>query len=245
MALAVAIPHILANLQRHILEYPSRRPPPLFVAVQGPQGSGEFCFQYNLNRTDDICIRSGKTYLANHLRQTLSTPPHNVSVAVLSIDDIYLPHSGLEDVAARHPYNRLLHGRGLPGTHDIALGTRLLEQLTRINDEEANTASLEIPSFDKSLYGGQGDRLPEGTLVSSPIDVVIFEGWLVGFAPMIREDLEKKYGEEIPDLDGLLDIRSYSIEEIAEVNDKLKDYVAWWKFFDTFIQVSTRLFIHY
>lgn len=160
---------------------------------------------------------------------------------MLSIDDLYLPHSGLQNVAARHPFNKLLQGRGLPGTHDIALGTQLLERLKRINNfgHEVEVAPLELPHFDKSLHGGQGDRLPHGALVKAPVDVVLFEGWFVGFGPISPDKLNERYENLIiPDLEGLLEIRSFSKEEIAEINENLKDYVDWWSFFDTFIQVS-------
>ena len=179
----------------------------------------------------------GKTYLANNLRREL-TSSHSLSVAVLSIDDLYLPHSGLGDVAKAHPNNRLLQGRGLPGTHDIALGSQILQQLKQVNDDETATTVVELPYFDKSLFNGEGDRSSSGNSVSSPVDVVIFEGWFVGFAPIRRQGIIEKHAQEIPDLKGLLDVRSFTINEIAEVNEMLKDYVAWWRFFDTFIQVS-------
>jgi D-glycerate 3-kinase len=186
-------------------------------------------------------IRLGKTYLANQLRQSISAEPHSLSVAVLSIDDLYLPHFGLEDIAQRYSDNKLLQGRGLPGTHDIALGTQILQRMKEINTEGSEPASIEIPSFDKSLYDGRGDRLPNGTTVASPIDVVIFEGWFVGFTPSTLDELERRHRQEIPDLEGLLDIQTYSLEEIKEINERLEEYVGWWKFFDTFIQVSTCL----
>jgi len=157
--------HVLQQLKQH-RAYPrsSGTPPsPLFVAVQGPQGSG-------------------KTFLTSRLCEALASPPHSLSVAVLSIDDLYLPHAQLVAVAQANPENRLLQGRGQPGTHDVKLGTEILHRLKYVNEpEHGHNAAVQIPSFDKSLFGGEGDRIEIGSVVRPPIDVVILEGWCVDF----------------------------------------------------------------
>ena len=76
-----------------ILDTPKTRVRPLFVGIQGPQGSG-------------------KSFLTSHLHQKLSSPPHSLSVVVLSIDDLYLPHVQLVALANANPENKLLRGRG-------------------------------------------------------------------------------------------------------------------------------------
>ncbi|KAF9243149.1 hypothetical protein BU15DRAFT_86551 [Melanogaster broomeanus] len=139
--------HVLDCLEAHRTRFPAQtRCPPLFVGVQGPQGSG-------------------KTFLTSHLRSLLSEPPYMLSVAVLSIDDLYLPHAGLTALAEAHSPNRLLRGRGLPGTHD------------RINGPEVGPAEVELPAFDKSLFDGEGDRVAHCEVVRAPVDVVVLEGW--------------------------------------------------------------------
>lgn len=145
---------------------------PLFVGVQGPQGAG-------------------KTTAVRRVQHQLSTECE-LSVVVISLDDFYLPHHSLVQLASANPDNWLFQGRGLPGTHDIELAESVLNRLSQINDEYG---VLELPSFDKSLFGGAGDRSPpgKGTLVKSPVDVVILEGWCLGFYPLDKWVLEERY----------------------------------------------------
>ncbi|MBQ1540865.1 kinase [Caulobacter sp. CCUG 60055] len=95
-----------------------------------------------------------------------------LAVAVLSLDDLYLDRSDRLALAERvHP---LFRTRGPPGTHDPALGERVLDAL-------ATSVTTAIPRFDKAEDG----RLPpsEWTPFQGPADVVLFEGWCVGAAP--------------------------------------------------------------
>jgi len=189
------------------------------VGVQGPQGSG-------------------KTFLTSRLRTLLSSLPHGLSVVVLSIDDLYLPHSGLKRLAESYPNNILFQGRGQPGTHDVPLGTLVLQKLKGINDAGADPVT--IPSFDKSLFGGEGDRASHGEMVKGPVDVVILEGWCVGFFPVSKEVIEERWKEPVPTLDpDTFDMKSFvSLDDVLAVNEQLKRYVEWWNTLDTFIQVE-------
>lgn len=213
--------HVLTQLDAHRvrhneLTYPV---PPLIIGVQGPQGSG-------------------KTFLTSILRDTLQAAPHKLSVAVLSLDDLYLPHSGLVALAQAHPSNPLLNGRGQPGTHDVPLGTEVLNKLKHINDSPEGKGSVELPGFDKSLFGGEGERAPGGTVVRAPIDVVLFEGWCVGFYPTSRQEVERRWARPVLGLeDSFLEKRGYSLENVLDINERLREYVSWWDLFDTFIQV--------
>lgn len=211
--------HVLRQLQRH-KSHPAIGSSPLFVAVQGPQGSG-------------------KTFLTSRLRDALSSPPHSLSVAVVSIDDLYLPHSGLVAVAQANPQNRLLQGRGQPGTHDVKLGTQILTKLKRIN--EPDSQPVQIPSFDKSLFSGEGDRADIGISVNPPVDVVILEGWCVGFYPTTHDEINRKWEMPVQGLgENFFEKRGFRKEDVLEVNEKLKEFSEWWKFFDAFIQVCAQ-----
>jgi D-glycerate 3-kinase len=215
--------HVLAQLQEHRSRCPASLPlTPLFVGVQGPQGSG-------------------KTFLTSRLRALLSTSPHALSVVVLSIDDLYLPHSGLRSLAENHPNNILFQGRGQPGTHDVPLGTSVLQKLKKINDADVHL--VDIPSFDKSLFNGEGDRVSRGEMVKGPVDVVILEGWCVGFCPTSKEVIEEKWKEPVPTLEpDTFDMKSsVSVDDVLVVNERLKQYVEWWNALDAFIQVDTPL----
>lgn len=202
--------------------------PPLFVGVQGPQGSG-------------------KTFLTSRLRALLAGPPYSLSVAVLSIDDLYLPHAGLTALAEAHPQNRLLRGRGQPGTHDAALGRAILFGLKAINN---GAGEVSLPVFDKSMFDGAGDRAAETRAVRPPIDVVVLEGWCVGFYPVPRAVVEARWaraavsgrgGEEGVGTGGGFDLHAQAtLEDVLEVNTMLRAYVAWWQILDAFVQVRIR-----
>jgi D-glycerate 3-kinase len=66
--------------------------------------------------------------------------------------------------------------------------------------ESLQTTSGEdigIPSFDKSRFSGEGDRVPTDewrkVCRSPPVDVVIFEGWCVGFQAVDDDELVRKW----------------------------------------------------
>lgn len=202
---------IIAHIVEHVDPNPSI---PLFVALQGPQGSG-------------------KSYLSAQLKDRLSVPPHSLNVALLSIDDLYLPHDALVALAAQRPLNSLWAGRGQPGTHDIALGIKVLQAL------KARSGSVELPSFDKSLFDGEGDRSASSIIVYAPVDVVILEGWCVGFFPISQDELDKRW-------DGVWNKESAKLglpgvvkkNDLERVNEGLNGYVDMWAYFDIFVQVS-------
>lgn len=80
-----------------------------------------------------------------------------------------------------NPGNAVLKVRGNAGTHDLELGTRTLSALCSAVSPDVTVA---VPRYDKSQHGGRGDRADSSTwpVVSGPLDVVLFEGWMLGFA---------------------------------------------------------------
>ena len=132
---------------------------PLVVGLTGSQGSG-------------------KSTLAARLPPLLAA--RGLRAVVLSLDDLYLPKAERQRLAREvHP---LLATRGVPGTHDVALGARTLASLGR-------TGETLIPRFDKAT----DDRLPraEWTRFEGPADVIIFEGWCVGARPQLPDALDQ------------------------------------------------------
>lgn len=120
---------------------------------------------------------SGKTTLAERLRHALDRD-HRVRAAVLSLDDFYRSRAQREALArAVHP---LLATRGVPGTHDVDLLSRVLENLR-------TGRSVRLPRFVKA----EDDLGPpeSGALVEGPVDVVLFEGWCVGTPPQDASEL--------------------------------------------------------
>ncbi|AYO80422.1 kinase [Sphingobium yanoikuyae] len=110
---------------------------------------------------------SGKSTLAQGLQARMGA--RGVASAILSIDDLYLTKAERETLAQSvHP---LLRTRGVPGTHDVALGLRVLDAL-------AAGRAVRLPRFDKGL----DDRLPEGAWpeAAAGLRLLILEGWCVG-----------------------------------------------------------------
>ncbi|KAF6224861.1 hypothetical protein HO133_010055 [Letharia lupina] len=142
---------------------------PIFIGVNGPQGSG-------------------KTTLVSTLAEKLRQPPHSYSTIVLSIDDLYLTHEQQSELAASHPSNPLIQHRGQPSTHDLPLALYLFSDLQQ-------GKVTKIPSYDKSAYSGQGDRVPKEEWPevnrdkTHKTEVVLFEGWCVGFRALPRDNL--------------------------------------------------------
>ena len=81
---------------------------PLFVSINGSQGSG-------------------KTTLASYLAYTL-TQQYNKHVVVMSIDDFYYDQTTRLQLA--HSIHPLLKTRGVPGTHNIKLWQSVMNALT-------------------------------------------------------------------------------------------------------------------
>lgn len=131
--------------------------PAFVVGLCGPQGSGK-----------STTVRVVAALLE----------ARGLKTATLSLDDLYLPRADREALARDvHP---LLRTRGVPGTHDVALGLAVLDGLAR----EGDTA---LPRFDKAA----DDRAPVETwpVVEGPVDVVLLEGWSVGARPEPAEAL--------------------------------------------------------
>jgi len=116
---------------------------------------------------------SGKSTLTAVLARLLEE--RGLRTAVLSLDDLYLTRA--ERAALARDVHPLLATRGVPGTHDVALGTRALASL------RAGGGTL-LPRFDKAA-----DDRGEGAVFEGPADVVIFEGWCVGAIPQPAADL--------------------------------------------------------
>jgi D-glycerate 3-kinase len=142
-------------------------PKPLVVGLCGAQGSG-------------------KSTVSAALAERFQ------GAVTFSIDDLYLGRADRADLARRiHP---LLATRGVPGTHDVMLGIKVLHALMR-------GQSVALPRFDKA----HDDRVPceQWPIAAAGCELVIFEGWCVGARPQHAEDLiepvNRLEAEEDPD----------------------------------------------
>ena len=108
-------------------------------------------------------------------------------VMCISIDDFYYSHQELLELQnGKYAQCKLLHGRGLPGSHCLKLGRSVLDDLISAHTELRETGIIRqvaIPRYGKSAFGGLGDRIrkSEWTVVSPPFDIILFEGWMLGF----------------------------------------------------------------
>ena len=194
-----------------------RTPKPMVVGVRAPQG----CGKTTLTRTIvDMIKATPKKFLDD----SAADESGNVTAVTLSIDDFYLAYEDQAALGEANPGNAMLRYRGNAGTHDLALGSRSLQSLARINDSDGETSKFLAPRYDKLARDGRGDRKPqsEWESVSAPLDVVLLEGWMLGFEP-IESDRARAIN---PDL--------------VVVNERLKEYkaalwgpdnVAWWIIF--------------
>ncbi|MFW2371794.1 MAG: hypothetical protein ACN4GM_01635 [Gammaproteobacteria bacterium] len=175
----------------------------LIVGINGAQGSGKS----TLTRILAAILEQG----------------FDKKVISFSIDDFYLARDRRAELAGDvHP---LFKTRGVPGTHDSALGISVLKQLLQGNGSE-----LVIPVFDKSI----DDRMPESswTRVKSDADIVIFEGWCVGSVAEEQQALVSPVNElEAMEDEGAV-WRRY-------VNHQLQsEYAEWFSFIDILVMLK-------
>ncbi len=122
----------------------------LVVGIQGAQGSG-------------------KSTLATFLSLILEER-YGLTCANLSLDDFYLTRDERNQLSKTiHP---LLKTRGVPGTHDVQLALKTINQLLLSENKTVN-----LPRFNKAI----DDREPQSKWdhIQGKIDVILFEGWCV------------------------------------------------------------------
>ena len=146
---------------------------------------------------------TGKSTLARLLRRLLERI-HGVHAAILSLDDLYL--TGVERLQRAQTIHPLLATRGVPGTHDVELGIRVIRCLRE-------GRPIGLPRFDKA----KDERRPVAQWPpwEGRCDVVIFEGWCVGARPQRGEELKEPVNglERLEDPTG--DWRWYVNRELA------------------------------
>ncbi|KAK9915446.1 hypothetical protein WJX75_009273 [Coccomyxa subellipsoidea] len=174
------------QMEKHRRENGTQQP--LVIGMQAPQGCG-------------------KTTLVDVLGMLFSHV--GIRAASVSIDDFYLTFADQLQLGKVHAKNRLLQVRGNAGTHDLQLGTDTLKALKSCTSKDSQVA---VPRYDKSQNGGRGDRADPSTWpnVQGPLDVILFEGWMLGFKPRPRTDVEE--------IDA----------DLVSINEKLKEYEAAW-----------------
>jgi D-glycerate 3-kinase len=145
---------VFEEIERRIEASPRR---PAVIGICGAQGSGKSTLARSLLR---LCAKRG------------------LAAAALSLDDLYLTRAERQRLA--HDVHPLLATRGVPGTHDIALGLAVLAALGK------GEPAL-LPRFSKAV----DDRLPRSEWVPAPrgCKLLLLEGWCVGAVPQPAEAL--------------------------------------------------------
>lgn len=162
---------------------------------------------------------SGKSTLVAALAQALEA--EGIAAASLSLDDLYLTRAErLELARTVHP---LLATRGVPGTHDVALG---LDTIAALERGEA----VHLPRFDK----GRDDRVPTAEWPQAPAGtrVLLLEGWCLGARPQDPSKLAQPVNafEAEEDRDAVW--RSYANERLAGL------YQALWARIDLLVLLA-------
>ena len=203
----------LQALADRVLERRHESPKPITVGICGGQGSG-------------------KSTLALFLVEWLEREC-GLSAICLSLDDLYLSKAKRQELSrTQHP---LFTTRGVPGTHDIVLGMQVLDELLGVGQAE----TVAIPRFDKATDNPLDES--EWPVVTTPADVVVFEGWCVGARPQadnavaapvngleaeedpdgrwrtaVNEHLQTEYAELFKRLDMLVMLRIPSFDKAFE-----------------------------
>jgi D-glycerate 3-kinase len=155
---------VYAPIAAHILLAAQRQGGRLVVGLCGSQGSGKST--------------------ASKVLKAMIEAAH-VSATVLSLDDFYLTRA--ERIELSRHIHPLFRTRGVPGTHDVALGAETMERLRR------GRGPVPLPTFDKE----HDDRRPplDWPRVEAPVSIIILEGWCVGAWPQDPALLEEPINE--------------------------------------------------
>ncbi|GAQ90446.1 D-glycerate 3-kinase [Klebsormidium nitens] len=166
-------------------------PPPLVIGISAPQGCGKSTIVEELTSLFE--------YVGSHC-------------AGISLDDFYLTAVDQSRMAEFYEGNKLLQFRGNAGSHDMEFGRQSIETLLKLT-ERGSTA--KVPRYDKSANQGRGDRADPATWpeVKGPLEVILFEGWMLGFRPVPTQ--------QVADVDQQLIPVNAFLEHYAETFDTL------------------------
>ena len=197
---------IIKYHERHTANVDVNQTIPLIIGVQGIQGAG-------------------KSTLCRNLCTKLKTD-NNLTCISLSLDDFYKDHKELTELYEQSR-SELWRYRGLPGSHDIQLCFQTLQELI-----DHSSDSVLIPQYDKSAFDGEGDRVHDKSLwmkVRKPVDIVLIEGWCLGYTHLVHADLEDLYQKNL----NLM--KEYDFKSIERMNQYLKELEQIYQYFDAFI----------
>ena len=175
--------------------------------------SQAYNFENNFSERKIIGISAlpgtGKTTLGKWLEKI--SLKLNFKIAVISIDDFYLPHEEMKLVIKDNPWDV---SRGFPGSHSVDL---MYQKLLNWK----NNGKLNVPVFEKSLRNGLGDR---SHWRSDDPDLLILEGWFLGVKPLSKDITDN------PTVKPSLSSREFLYRETIQEN--LIEYLIIWSLID-------------
>jgi D-glycerate 3-kinase len=152
---------------------------------------------------------TGKTTLGKWLEEI--SLRLNFKIAVISIDDFYLPSDEMKLAIDNNPWNV---SRGFPGTHSVRL---MYEKLFNWKEN----GELNVPVFDKSLRNGLGDR--SHWRLDNP-DILFLEGWFLGIEPLSIDLKDQPINST--------KLSPYESSYRHKIQDNLKEYLDVWSLID-------------
>ncbi len=138
-------------------------------------------------------------------------------IAVISIDDFYLPSDEMKLAIKNNPWNV---SRGFPGSHSVKL----------MHDKLLNwkiSGELNVPVFDKSLRNGLGDR---SYWRSEKPDLIIIEGWFLGIEPLSFDIDEQQFNS--------LNLSRDEYLYVLNIQNNLHSYLDVWSLINNIWQLK-------
>lgn len=219
--------NLLERRTQNASSQPSHLSKPLILGLTGLQGSGKSTWS-------NIIVESLKK-------------AYRLNAITVSLDDFYHTQKVLTSLRDATPVNKLYATRGQPGTHDEQLAHDFFQRVQAgANDDSA----IVIPVFDKSQHQGRGDRADRATwpTVHGPVDVVVLEGWCIGFRPAPASQVEQQYNEARTSHHGSSEqptsgtVADHELEHLLAANDALKRYTEAFmgpQHFDALVHLDT------
>jgi len=152
---------------------------------------------------------SGKSTLTQFLHRMLAHQYHR-EVVSFSIDDFYFTRA--QRIALSQSIHPLLITRGVPGTHDLDFMELVLQRLLA-------GAACKIPVFNKAVDDRRAEQ--EWKSQSSPVDIILFEGWCNDSPAQTPEQLLKPINQLEAEEDAGGEWRDYANEKLIEYRRRI------------------------
>lgn len=101
---------------------------------------------------------------------------------------------------------------------------------------------MRVPRYDKSAHGGKGDRVPPALwgVEGGGWDVVVLEGWCVGFMPVGEEVVGGRWG--VSRSCGRGSLGRHELGDLMWLDGQLGGYLGLWGRLDALVQMYVQPF---